>query len=148
MRERKFSIPYFLLYPVFGPVLGFSGWAAIILFVEWYNNRLAPEQFFGPEGLGDMFWMLPIAYVFGLVQAIVTGVYATKSLRGNGRSSLVETLLVSVLINLAIMVAGALAFGFGFMQIGVVLIPAGLFCVLVIKGIEKMFFQWSVAEVA
>lgn len=148
MRERNFSVPYFLFYPVFGPALGFFGWAAIILFVEWYNSRLIPEQFFGPEGLGDMFWMLPIAYVFGLVPAIVTGVYATKSLRENGRSGLAETLLVSVLINLAIMVAGALAFGFGFMQIGVVLIPASLFGVLVIKGIEKMFFQWSVVEVA
>jgi len=126
--------------------LGFVGWAAVIIFVEWYNNVLTPAQFFGPQGLRDMFWMLPIAYVFGLIQAIITGRYAAKSLRKNGKSMLAETLLASFLANLALLVAGALAFGFGFIMLGAVLIPAGLFSVLVLKGIENMFFQGPVSK--
>ncbi|MCF6326410.1 MAG: hypothetical protein L3J21_03845 [Devosiaceae bacterium] len=146
MRETRFPFLYFLFYPILGPLLGFAGWAGVIVFVEWYNNRLAPSQFFGPEGLGDMYWMIPIAYVFGLIPAIITGIHAAKSLRKNGQTNLFETLLVSTVINLIIMIAGALAFGFGFMMLGVVLIPAGLFSVLVLKGIEKMFFQRPVLE--
>jgi len=141
LRGQRFPTFYFMFYPILGPLLGFFGWAGVIIFVEWYNNRLVPAQFFGPEGLGDMYWMLPIAYILGIVQAIVTGIYAAKSLRKNGKSALVETLLASFLVNLFILVLGGLAFGFGFFMFGLVLIPAGLFAVLVIKWAEIMFFQ-------
>ncbi len=146
MRDERFPTFYFMFYPLFGPLLGFVGWAGVIIFGQWYNNSLMPAQFFGPEGLGDMYWMLPIAYILGIVPATITGIHAAKSLKKNGKSALVETLLASFLVNLFILVLGALAFGFGFFMFGIVLIPAGLFAVLVIKGAEIMFFQSPASE--
>lgn len=143
MKQKKFPIIYFLLYPFLGPLLGFIAVMTSNIAINQYLGNLTIDLSFASSMWGDLFSFLPVAYVFGILPATVTGIDAAKSLRKNGKSSLVKTLLSAFVINIIILFAGVVAFGFEFLQFGVVMIPASLFAVLVLKGIEKLFFLKS-----
>ena len=134
---------YFLLYPVLGPMIGYFGILFIILLSIFFGQGNIPDFSWGSLELGDAMSLLPAAYVFGIIQAVFVGRYATKFLSEHGKSFLLKNLGVSIGVNLVAFVLFVLAFMLGNdtsladrLGVAMLLIGAGIFATVVLWGVE------------
>ncbi len=130
---------YFLLYPAAGPLLGYVFIVSSVTFYRLYENGFDLTGFFKAKDVLDFLRMSVFAYLFGGLQALVTGLFVWRCAIKTGKSYLTVTFLVSMLCNL--LCAGAISLGSNItvMKALVFLIPAGLFACLVLKALERPF---------
>lgn len=100
MKLRSFI--YFLIYAVFGPLIGFVCFQVLGLFyiaVEFGLHSVLSDR--SPKG-SSLYFMLQTSYLIGGVPAVATGLYAAFALAKQGYSELRVALWVATLSSLIV----------------------------------------------
>ncbi|MFK8035769.1 MAG: hypothetical protein AB8B94_16655, partial [Hyphomicrobiales bacterium] len=93
---------YFLIYPVFGPLIGFACIEILGSFyvaAEFGIQSIISDR--SPKG-GSVNFVLQISYLIGGFPAVATGFYAASALARQGCSKLRVALRVSIISSLVV----------------------------------------------
>lgn len=88
---------YFLIYPVFGPLIGFACieiLGSLYVAAEFGIQSIISDRY--PKN-GSIYFTLQISYLIGGIPAVVTGLYAAMSFARQGCSKLRVALRVSIM---------------------------------------------------
>lgn len=93
---------YFLIYPVFGPLIGFACievLGSLYVAAEFGVQSIVSDR--SPKS-GSAYFTLQISYLIGGLPAVLTGLYAAIALARQGRSRLRVALRVSIMSSLVV----------------------------------------------
>lgn len=137
MKRRNFL--YFLIYPVFGPLVGYILIVAGFVIFLFANNSYAEAVLQLKKDVWDIFVTIGFAYILGGVQATATGIYAARALAKNGKSRLIAALTVATFACVFIVSVIALAEGVASLRLIVFILPPALISTIVIHSLERYF---------
>lgn len=135
----KRIVLYFLMYPILGPLVGYvvvvAGFATFLIVDKgFYEASLQLRS----DAL-DVLLTVGFAYIFGGVQAIITGLYAARALAKHGKSRLVTALKVATIASICAVMVIALAEGVKTLRLIVFMLPPALISTIVIHSLERYF---------
>lgn len=128
-----------MLYPLLGPLIGYlsvvAGFAMFLIVGKgFYETSLQLRS-----DVMDVLLTVGFAYIFGGVQAIITGLYAAKTLAKHGRSRLAKALMVATIASMCVVMMIALAEGVKTLRLIFFMLPPALISTIVIHSLERYF---------
>lgn len=128
-----------MLYPLLGPLIGYlsvvAGFAMFLIVGKgFYETSLQLRS-----DVMDVLLTVGFAYIFGGVQAIITGLYAAKTLAKHGRLRLAKALMVATIASMCVVMMIALAEGVKTLRLIFFMLPPALISTIVIHSLERYF---------